>query len=97
MAIVFEQQRKPINWIKLLFWIFIGAFLVFAIYYLFFAPSPKIDVVLPAPLQKANQIVATQFVDPGLILNSQVFKSLKLYLGQPSVGVLGRANPFVSF
>ncbi len=97
MAIVFEQPRKPINWIKLFFGIFIGVFLVFTVYYLFFAPSPKIDVVLPTPLQNANQIISTQFIDPGLVLNSQVFKALKLYLGQPSVGTLGRANPFVSF
>jgi len=96
MAIVFEQAKKPINWVGLLFIVFIVGFLIFAVYYLFFAPSPKLDIVLPPPLERASQIISiTEFVNPDAVVNSTAFKRLRTYVGQPAIGVLGRENPFV--
>ena len=97
MAIVFEQEKKSVNWVGILFVIFIIGFLVFAVYYLFFAPSPKLDVVLPAPLERASQISELEFIEPATVLNSTAFRKLQNYVGPPAVGVLGRSNPFVRF
>lgn len=97
MAIVFEQPKKSVNWIKLIFFVFIIGFIIFAAYYLFFAPSPRLDIVLPAPLERASQISNLEFVDPATILNDQKFKNLYNYVGSPQTGNLGRSNPFVKF
>ncbi|HEY4475561.1 MAG TPA: hypothetical protein VJB92_02450 [Candidatus Paceibacterota bacterium] len=97
MAIVFEQPKKPFNWTRFLFVIFIIAFLVFGTYYLFFAPSPRLDIVLPPPLERARQISNLEFVDPATVLGSPAFRRLKSYVGPPAPGPLGRPNPFARF
>ena len=95
MAIVFEQSKKSVNWVPILFTVFILGFLAFAAYYLFFAPSPKLDIVLPAPLERASQISKLEFIDVATILNSTAFRRLQNYVGPPASGRLGRSNPFV--
>jgi hypothetical protein len=95
MAIVFEKQKKPVNWILILSIAFAVIFISGLAYYLFFAPTPQIDIVLPAPLSDAGIISSLEFTDPGVVLSSPEFKNLKLYVGTPSVGTLGRSNPFI--
>jgi len=97
MAIIFEQSKKSVNWVKILFVVFVVGFLIFVAYYLFFAPSPKLDIVLPDPLQRASQISNIDFVDPGQVLNHQNFKRLQNFVAPPLISNLGRSNPFVSF
>jgi len=97
MAIVFEQAKKPVPWVKILFVVFSVVFVAGGAYYLFFAPTPPIDVVLPEPLERASQISNLQFIDPGEVINDQVFQNLQSYFGSPGVGFLGRQNPFSSF
>ena len=94
MAIVFEQQKRSVHWIAILVTLFVVFFLVFAAYYLFFAPSPKIDTVLPAPLQRANQISGVTFTDPNAVVKSKEFVRLKSYVPATSVGTLGRPHTF---
>ncbi len=97
MAIVFETQKKPVNWIMLLSIVFTIGFIVFGTYYLFFAPVPRIDVVLPEPLKQANQISSLHFIDPNEVVNSSTFQSFQMYFGPPGTGALGRTNPFAPF
>ncbi len=95
MAIVFEQPKKAINWFGILFSIFSVVFVGTLTYYLFFAPTPKIETVLPDVFKKTNQISTLQFTDPTPVLSSNTFKALRVYVGSPSVGTVGRANPFL--
>jgi hypothetical protein len=95
MAIVFEQPKKKINWFGIMTAIFSVVFVSALVYYLFFAPAPKIETVLPPALEKTNQISDLQFTDPSPVLNSPQFKALKLYVGPPATGTLGRPNPFL--
>ncbi len=97
MAIVFEQQKKSVNWFGVLIGVFAACFIAFAVYYLFFAPSPKIDVVLPQPLQVANKISNITFTDPSEITQNPAFKVLKTVPIAQSVGSLGRPNPLLPF
>ncbi len=94
MAILFEQKRS-INWAPILFAVFIIGFVAFAVYYLFFAPSPKLDVVLPAPLERIQQISDLTFVDPSEVIKSAAFQKLKPSFGAPLAGINGRPNPFL--
>ncbi len=96
MAIVF-QEKKHINWFGIFLGIAVAGFLAAATYYLFFAPSPKIDVIVPDALQKAGQVSEIEFTDPAVILNSQSYKNLRLFVGTPQTGDTGRDNPFIPF
>ena len=95
MAIVFEQPKKSVNWFGIFIGVFSVIFVVMLVYYLFFAPTPKIETVLPDPLKKANQISTLEFTDPSPVLSSEKYKKLHVYVGSPSVGTLGRPNPFL--
>ncbi len=96
MAILIEEEKRPVNWLAILMAIFIMAVLGAGTYYLFFAPTPAIEIILPATLQSANQITNIA-ADPATVLTSEAFKSLKVYGREPSVGQTGRANPFLPF
>lgn len=95
MAIIFEQQKKSINWVPLVVTAFLVAFVAFAIYYLFFAPTPRIEIVLPAALERAQQISTITFIDPKEVIQSDPFKKLRSYVPAPMPAQLGRPNPFI--
>ena len=94
MAIVFEKEKKSVNWIRLLFVVFIIGFVGFASYFLFFAPSPQLDIVLPEPLQQAERVESVSSIKPNDVLGLPAFRSLQVFIGPPSIGTLGRENPF---
>lgn len=64
-----------------------------AVYYLFFAPAPLIEVIVPSELKSVSKISETGLNTPG-IFNSPVYKTLRQYVAEPVVGDIGRANPF---
>jgi hypothetical protein len=100
MAIVFEQQRKPVNWIAILSIIFIVTFIIVVAYYIFFAATPKIDQigVLPEPLERAGQISNLgEFLEPNAVVGARPFTDLKPLAPQPTIGAIGRSNPFAPF
>jgi hypothetical protein len=96
MAILLEQQKKKLDWFSLGVTSFIVFAIIFGIYFLFFAPTPGIEIVIPTSLKSADQISAIR-VDPSTVLNSREFRSLRSYTGLPSVGQVGRDNPFLPF
>jgi hypothetical protein len=96
MAILIQQKRNGLNWFAIAVTTFAVAFVVFGIYYLFFAPTPGIEIVVPTTLDTASRITSVQ-VDPSAVLNSRPFRLLRVYTGLPSVGQTGRSNPFQSF
>lgn len=97
MAIVFEKQKSAVNWFALLVFLFLVGFVGFAAYYLFFAPVPKIQAILPPALQDANRFSKLEFIDPSSILQNPSFSRLKQYVTLPGPGRLGRPNPFLPF
>lgn len=62
-------------------------------YYLFFAPAPLIEVIIPSGLKSVSQISEKGLNTPG-IFNSPVYRSLRQYVADPVVGETGRTNPF---
>ena len=95
MAIVFEQPKRRINWFPIVTSVFGVLFIIALAYYLFFAPTPNIEAVLPEVLEKTNRISDLEFTDPTLLLSSAAYKALRVYVGAPSSGTLGRTNPFL--
>ena len=93
MAIIIEQNKKKISWFGILATLFFVFLILFGGYFLFFAPTPGIEIVAPSRLESAVNLSKITF-DPSSVVNSRQFKVLKIYTGLPSVGNLGRANPF---
>jgi hypothetical protein len=67
------------------------------VYLLFFSSPPRVEIILPATLQSANEISKVQFVDLVEIVNSEKFKALESYDSMPDLGNLGRSNPFIDY
>ncbi len=95
MALIIEQTKRNINW----FGIFVFIFLLFVIvgggYFLFFGPTPAIEIIAPVELGTADKIAGIK-LDATKIIESPILKSFKQYGTVPGVGALGRSNPFLS-
>ena len=96
MAIIIQEQKKSINLFAITTVVIILFVILLSAYFLFFASQPVIEIIVPAPLETAAEIAKTQF-DPAVIINSSEFRALRSYAGLPTVGSLGRTNPFISY
>lgn len=94
MAITFEQKRR-VQWGRVAAFSLAVLAIGIATYYLFFAPSPRIELIIPPPLLQVNEISGIEFIDPSQIIRSAAFSVLRDYAGEPGVGALGRPNPFL--
>lgn len=94
MAIIIEQRERKINWFAVFVFLFLLAVIVGGGYYLFFSPTPGIEVITPAPLESAEALSRATF-DPAGILNDPVLKKLRQKETSPGVGAIGKQNPFV--
>ncbi len=93
MAITFEEKRK-INWFRIVIFVLVFFAIVAGTYYLFFAPSPKIEFFIPAPFEAVEQAAQFEYIDPHTIAQSPEFKILRDYGIRATPGLLGRPNPF---
>ncbi len=94
MAILVQQQRRGMGLAGMITFLVILVILGFAVYYLFFAPTPGFDVIIPAPLER-TQTISTFSLDPSTVFDSPAFKSLKKITGAQNSGSFGRDNPFL--
>ena len=97
MAIVFDEQKRSVNWFGIVAGLFLVIFFFVGVYYLFFAPVPKIQSIIPAALQDTTQLSKLEYIDPSTILDNPTFRKLHTYVPLPGPGRLGRSNPFLSF
>jgi hypothetical protein len=98
MAILVEEEKNGMNWIGFLVVLVIVGLIAASVYYLFFAPTPLIEVIAPPQFQSISQISSFDFnVSP--ITNSPIYQSLRQYVGplEPAASDIGRANPFQPF
>lgn len=97
MPISFEEKQKQTKWLTIIIIIIITIAIVGGlIYYFFFAPTPAFETIAPAPLRTAQEISRSQ-IDPANVLNSQAFRNLRAYAPPPTIGLIGRSNPFLPF
>lgn len=94
MAIVLQPQKKKTNWFVIGVFVFLLLVIIIGAYFLFFAPVPKIEVFIPTSLQSLNKITEEEF-DPAQINAHPVLGNLAEYGDLPSVGNIGRDNPFL--
>jgi flagellar basal body-associated protein FliL len=96
MAIVLEGEQKKFNWKILILVLGVIGVIGGGIYFLFFAPTPAIEVIVSPAVRSASELSNISF-DPAAVVNSDTFRSLRRYASEPTIGRVGRANPFVEF
>ncbi len=96
MAILMQQQKQKTNWFAVLVFLFLIAVIFGGGYFLFFSPTPGIDIIIPTPLVSAEKISKVT-IDSAQIINNPVLKNLRHYGTTPSAGNVGRQNPFMGF
>lgn len=65
-------------------------------YALFFAPTPAIEIIVPPTVRSTAELSKVEF-DPSSVANSEAFRALRRYVGEPTLGQVGRSNPFIKF
>lgn len=95
MALVFEEEKK-FNWKGLLIVIVVILAIGGFAYFLFFTPVPAIEVIVSPAVRSTEELSSVHF-DPASVVNSEDFRALRRYAGQPSIGQIGRPNPFIKF
>ena len=95
MALIFSEEKK-FNWKGLATVAAIILAIGGAAYFLFFTPVPAIEIIVPPAARSIEELSGVQF-DPASVVNSEDFRSLRRYGGQPGIGQIGRLNPFVKF
>jgi len=97
MAISVSGEKRNIGSVV---WIIVAVvaviILLATMYYLFFAPAPFIDVVVPPALEDISQYSDADF-DTSVLERSEVFQSLRRHVSEPELGEFGRENPFTRF
>ena len=96
MAIVFEEEKKPTNWVMILSVSVIIIAVFFGSYYLFFKKPELIEAVAPKQLQNLSKLSTLSF-DPDAVINSPTFKLLRQYGTSVAQPTPGRNNPFRPF
>lgn len=97
MALIMqERQSRGVNWFVLFVFAFLFIVVVGGGALLFFGPTPLIEVVAPIELQKTTEI-SEATLDPAKIVNSPILQGFREYGTVPSIGTVGRQNPFVDF
>lgn len=96
MAVVIENEEKSFGLGRLIIWLVVLIMIGLAIYYLFFAPTPQFETIVPAPLESAERIDVLEF-DPAEVTTDAAFRSLRAVVDDPVPGETGRPNPFQPF
>ncbi len=93
MAVIIDEEKKPVNWLMLGIVIAVVVIVFVGGYYLFFKKPELIETVAPQELDRLNSLSQVSF-DPAGVLNSSVFKALRQYTTPPVLPTAGRDNPF---
>ena len=96
MAFQIEAEKRGLKLMRLLGILILFGALGTLTYYLFFAPTPFIETILPPDLETIAQISAVEF-DASLVTNSPVYKKLTPKISDPGLGAFGRPNPFLPY
>lgn len=100
MAIIVQPNRSGSRTFMIFSIMAVLALVAMGGYYLFFAPIPFIETILPANLQSVSALKGLRF-NPEDILESAFFKQEKppKTISLPAVeqGTVGRTDPFASF
>ena len=96
MAIIIEQEKKPVNWFNIIVIAAVIGIIFLVLYFVFFKKPELIDVVVPGNLSNINQLSQVQ-VDPAPVVNSLNKYFTNNYGASLEIPAPGRSNPFLPF
>ncbi len=96
MPISLEPQKKPVNWIALIAVVIAMVIIVGGAYFLFFAPVPGIEAIIPSEQKLASRISKLE-LNTQPAVEAFTAGRLKQYAAPLTVGQVGRTNPFIKF
>lgn len=102
MAILIEEEKRPVNWVGIATGLLVAAGLFGGVYYFFFTQPEKIDVLLPGSIKDISVISSsTKNFDPRSILDpntgsrdAKVFSLLNNFATKLIYPNPGKTNPF---
>lgn len=96
MAIIVEQEKKPINWFNIIVIAVVVAILFAVVYFIFFSQPQLIDVVVPGNLDNIKQLSQVQ-VDPTPVVNDLNKYFTGNFGTSFTIPTPGRPNPFLPY
>ena len=96
MAIIVEQEKKPVNWFNLIVIAVVVVILFSVVYFIFFSNPQLIDVVVPGNLKSIKQLSEVQ-VDPTPVVTTLNKYFVGNFGASLSIPTPGRPNPFLPF
>lgn len=93
MAILVEEEKKPVNILGILMGLTVAAAFFAAIYFFLFKSPQLIDVVIPKNLDDISAISNIDF-QPEKVLSSDKLRALRVYDAGVISPQTGRGNPF---
>jgi hypothetical protein len=97
MAIVIEQEKRPVNWFMIVSTVIVLGVVFVGGYIVLFKKPELIESVVPTELAGINQLSRVQF-KPREIVESRAFSSLSGNYSTPlTVPPHGKENPFKPF
>ncbi|MBI2035139.1 MAG: hypothetical protein HYT12_00450 [Candidatus Liptonbacteria bacterium] len=97
MAIAVERKTKGVNWLTLAVGLFALIFAALVVYFLFLAPVPLIEKIIPEAEIPGTAGLIDVLSDPSIDPSAVVGNVESLFqnpISQPDAGKLGRPNPF---
>ena len=95
MAIVLEEKQK-FNWKAFAIFSAVIVFLFATAYFLFFAPVPVIEDIIPLNIKSTAELSTVEF-RPGDLTSNKTYQSLRPSAGPAVITQVGRVNPFIKY
>lgn len=96
MAIIVEQEKKPLNWINIAV-IIVFVILIFGLaYYVFFKRPELVETILPQKLTSLSSLKELK-IDPNPLLADLKKYFTTTYNTETTIPSVGRVNPFEPF
>lgn len=97
MAILVEEEKKPVNWFSLVVAVLFVLIVFVGGYYVFFRKPELIEVVIPQSLDQVNKLSKVS-INTEKVFDSVFFKlPPKQYGFDLTSEVPGKSNPFTPF
>jgi len=96
MAIIIEQEKKPVNWFNIIVVAVVVVILFAVVYFIFFNSPELIDVVVPGNLDNIKQLSQVQ-VDPTPVVNTLNKYFTGNFGTSLTIPTPGRPNPFLPY
>ena len=96
MAILVEQEKKPVNWFNIIVIAVVIAVLFSVVYFIFFSNPGLIDVVVPGNLSGIKDLSQVQ-VDPTPVVSTLNKYFTGNFGTSLTIPTPGRPNPFLPY